>query len=383
MSLLLSNHEGLVRVGLVAHYDFSKTNLLAASEAFDEAVWSTSNATVTADAATAPDGESTADLLAPTSTNAFIRQFVTTQQNTDYAFSVYLKSVGADLDMLIGIFDGSLTLINSVVITVTGSWQRFEVSANSGANTTLQVLLGGGSSWSTGEDVHAWAAQVNEGVTAASYERTTDNQVLLDTSGRGNDLTLGASTLSEADDPAWGKDRLVFDGGDLAQRSATSQLPAGNADLTMMVAAKLTGLTADSVLLSYGSGVDGATPNLMVDSVDHLAAGFQGSGWTADIGSAIGSQSGFFVGTMRYRAQGRSLDVIFNDFSQSATLTIGADAGATNQQIGMGATFSGLDPSSAEIAHGLVYDRRLSDGEIRRVYRSVKGLLQGRGFSLP
>ena len=107
MSLLLSNHEGLVRVGLVAHYDFSKTNLLAASEAFDEAVWSTSNATVTADAATVPDGESTADLLAPTSTNAFIRQFVTTQQNTDYAFSVYLKSVGADLDMLIGIFDVS------------------------------------------------------------------------------------------------------------------------------------------------------------------------------------------------------------------------------------------------------------------------------------
>ena len=28
MSLLLSKHEGLVRAGLVAHYDFSKTNLL-------------------------------------------------------------------------------------------------------------------------------------------------------------------------------------------------------------------------------------------------------------------------------------------------------------------------------------------------------------------
>ncbi len=383
MSLLLSKHEGLVRAGLVAHYDFSKRNLLAESEAFDQTAWSPSNASVTADVTTAPDGESTADLLVPTSTNAFIRQFVTTQQNQDYTFSVYLKSAGADLDLLIGIFDGSLVLINSVVITVTGSWQRFEVSANSGVNTTLQVLLGGGSSWSIGEDIQAWGAQVNEGLTTLGYERTTDNQVLTDAGGRGNDLTLGASALSEADDPVWANDRLIFDGDDLAQRSVTNQLPSGNADLTMMVAAKLTALAANSVLLSYGSGTDGATPNLMVDSLDHLTAGFQGPGWTVDIGSAIGSQSGFFVGTMRYRAQGRDLDVILNDFSQSATVSLAADAAATNQQIGVGATFAGINPSSAEVVHGLIYNRRLSDGEIRQVYRAAKGLLLGRGFPLP
>ena len=383
MSLLLSKHEGLVRAGLVAHYDFSKRNLLAESEAFDQTAWSPSNASVTADVTTAPDGESTADLLVPTSTNAFIRQFVTTQQNQDYTFSVYLKSAGADLDMLIGIFDGSLGLIDSVTITVTGTWQRFEVSANVGANTALQVLLGGGSTWSTGEDIHAWGAQVNEGITVLAYERTTDNQVLADISGRGNDLTLGGSALSEADDPVWANDRLIFDGGDLAQRSVTDQLPSGNSDLTMVVAAKLTALAADSVLLSYGSGTDGATPNLMVDSLDHLTAGFQGSGWTVDVGGVIASQSGFFLGTMRYRAQGRDLDVILNDFSQSATVSLAADAAATNQQIGLGAAFAGINSSSGEVVHGLIYNRRLCDGEIRQVYRAVRRLLLSRGFPLP
>ena len=383
MSLLLSKHEGLVRAGLVAHYDFSKTNLLADSEAFENAAWNPSNVSVTPETASAPDGTSSADLLAPTSTNSFIRQWVTAQQNQDYAFSVYLKSAGADLDMLLGIFDGSLGLINSVTITVTGAWQRFEVSANSGVNTTLQVLLGGGSTWSTGEDVHAWGAQVNEGLTAAAYERTTDNQVVVDMGAQGNDLTLGTSALSESNDPAWGHDRLISDGDDWAQRSVTSLLPGSNTDLTMMVAGKLTALTADSVLLSYGSGTDGATPNLMIDSADHLTAGFQGVGWTANIGSAIGAQSGFFVGTMRYRAQGQDLDVILNDFSQSVTLSLASEPAATNQQLALGATFAGGSPSSAEIVQGLVYDRRLSDGEVRQSYRALRGLLTGRGFPLP
>ncbi len=383
MSLLLSKHEGLVRAGLVAHYGFSKSNLLAESEAFEQVAWNPSNVTVTADVTTAPDGASTADLLAPTSTNSFIRQWVTAQLNQDYTFSIYLKSAGADLDTLIGIFDGSLGLINSAVVTVTSSWQRFEVSANSGANTSLQVLLGGGSTLSTGEDVHAWGAQVNEGLTALPYERTTDNQLLADVSGRGNDLTLGASALSGADDPVWANDRLIFDGGDLAQRGVTNQLPSGNADLTMVVAARLTALTANSVLFSYGSGADGATPNLMVDSLDHLTAGFQGPGWTVDIGSAIGAQSGFFVSTMRYRAQGRDLDVILNDFSQSAAVGLAADAAVTNQQVALGATFSGTSPSSAEVVYGLIYNRRLSDGEVRQVYGAIRGLLLGRGFPLP
>lgn len=383
MSLLLSKHEGLVRAGLVAHYDFSKRNLLEDSEGFGMAAWNPANVSVTADVAPAPDGTSSADLLAPTSTNSFIRQFVTAQQNYDYAFSVYLKSPGADLSMLIGIFDGSLGLIDSVTITVTGTWQRFEISANAGANTTVQVLLGGGSTWSTGEDVHAWGAQMNEGLSALTYERTTDNQVLTDISGRENDLTLGASALSESNDPIWGNDRLIFDGDDLVQRSTTNQLPAGNADLTMMVAGKLTALIANSVLLSYGSGADGATPNLMVDASDHLTAGFQGLGWTADIGSPIGAQSGFFVGTMRYRAQGRELDVILNDVSQSATVSLVSDSGATNQQLVLGSTFSGGSPSNAEIVQGLVYERRLSDGEVRQSYRALRRLLSGRGFPLP
>ena len=51
----------------------------------------------------------------------------------------------------------------------------------------------------------------------------------------------------------------------------------------MMVIAKMTAVTVDQVLLSYGSGLDGATPNIRVNALDHLIVGFSGTGWTADI----------------------------------------------------------------------------------------------------
>ncbi len=69
----------------------------------------------------------------------------------------------------------------------------------------------------------------------------------------------------------------------------------------MMVIAKMTAVTVDQVLLSYGSGLDGATPNIRVNALDHLIVGFSGTGWTADIGSPIGSQSGFFCGYAELR----------------------------------------------------------------------------------
>ena len=102
----------------------------------------------------------------------------------------------------------------------------------------------------------------------------------------------------------------------------------------MMVAAKLTGLTADSVLLSYGSGVDGATPNLMVDSVDHLAAGFQGSGWTADIGSAIGSRKWFFRRNDALSAPGEEVWTLYSLTSRpSAVAHNRCGCRTTNQQL--------------------------------------------------
>ncbi len=382
MSLLLLKQRGLVRGGLVAYYDFRKHNLLDFSEEFGNAAWNATLASTTPDVAPVPDGSLTADLLTPTGTNAFIRQVVAATQNRDYTFSIHLKSTGADQAIRISIHDAGLSLISSQSITVTSSWQRFEVSANSGPNTTLQVLLGGGSTWSTGEDVHGWGAQLNEGTAALSYESTTDNQTLWDVSGEGNDLVLGSSALSEASDPTWSHHRLLFDGGDVAQKGITNNLPSGSSSLTMMVIAKMTAVTVDQVLLSYGSGLDGATPNIRVNALDHLIVGFSGTGWTADIGSPIGSQSGFFAGTLRYDGGNRVLEGILNDFSDSSLATLAADPATTNGQLAIGSTFGGTNASTAEIAHALIYNRWLSNDEVRRVYRTIRQVLSSRGISL-
>ncbi len=135
MSILLHSNSGLVRSGLAAHYDFFKTNLLLHSAQMDDASWIRNLVTVTADAETAPDGNVSADLLAPTDANSFMRQSVSAVSNEDYTFSVYLKSPGADRTLRISLRDPSLGLLADLEIVVTSSWQRFQLTANSGANT--------------------------------------------------------------------------------------------------------------------------------------------------------------------------------------------------------------------------------------------------------
>jgi hypothetical protein len=67
-------------------------NLQPNSEAFDNAEWVKGSAVVTANAATAPNGELTADLLYPTSSNGLIYDAIA---NTDpYTISCFVKAAG-------------------------------------------------------------------------------------------------------------------------------------------------------------------------------------------------------------------------------------------------------------------------------------------------
>ena len=247
----------------------------------------------------------------------------------------------------------------------------------------MQVLVGGGSTWGTGEDVDSWGAQLNEGISVLGYQKTTDNQTVEDLSGEGNDLSLGTSTAVEANDPTWAQHRLVFDGDDVAQRSVTNKLPSGNSNLTMMVVAKMNALTAEHALLSYGDGLSGSTPALRLNSSDHLVAGFSGPGWFAETSDPEGSQSNFHAGILRYNTASGVVEAILDDFADSNLASVPSDPTTTNEQLAIGSTFGGSDPSTAEIAHALIYNRWLSNEEVLRVYRAVRQLLTARGINLP
>ena len=145
-------------------------NLLTYSEQFDNAAWiispsGTGSVTKgTADAATAPDGTSTADrvifdLAGGTTTGdiALLRQQNATTGGLTY--SVYLRSSDglSSYTMQIILPDG-----NGSNITVTGSWQKFEVSGTSSGNVNYGIRLRGGQSPANSDyaDVLIWGAHL-------------------------------------------------------------------------------------------------------------------------------------------------------------------------------------------------------------------------------
>lgn len=153
-----------------------RRNLLRFSEQFQQAgSWSKALLAVTADQVAAPDGVSAADLITPNaaSTNASISQSVSgLSAGMDYVFSVWLQSTGADRSISIHVATTGGSLLGSSAITVTSSWQRFSVTANSGVNTSLRGYIGGGFTLADGETFYAWGAQFEPGTTPTSYQLT-------------------------------------------------------------------------------------------------------------------------------------------------------------------------------------------------------------------
>lgn len=70
-----------------------RTNLCLQSQTFDNASWSKTTASVTANATTAPDGTTTADLITRTGTgDAGVNQAITVSASTAYAYSVFVAA---------------------------------------------------------------------------------------------------------------------------------------------------------------------------------------------------------------------------------------------------------------------------------------------------
>ena len=179
-----------------------RRNLLTYSEQFDNAVWPKNEATVIANAALAPDGTLTADLLVPSiNSSSAHRIFLNTgiSIGSKSVSSVYLKAGGyrycaiifndtsnaVAVDLQTGTITYNPTSIDSAVITSVGDdWYRLSVSNKTPGfhqwfgvyafNT--QVIS---SSWPTytgdgTSGIYIWGAQLEVGSTATPYQRITD-----------------------------------------------------------------------------------------------------------------------------------------------------------------------------------------------------------------
>jgi hypothetical protein len=151
-------------------------NLLQQSEDFTNGTfWFRGSGTsVTANTTTAPNGTITADTIIGATgsysfggANTFYSAFGGLYSSQTYTFSVYLKGSGT---VQLNFRDGSTGATNFVVLSLSSSWQRFDISrATASASTSLGIVLSGASG-----NFDIWGAQLVEGSSAQTYFPTTD-----------------------------------------------------------------------------------------------------------------------------------------------------------------------------------------------------------------
>jgi hypothetical protein len=129
----------------------NRYNLLTFSEQFDNAAWTKSSVTVSANSDTAPDGTTTADTLAATGANGTTLSSFTALA-ASYTFLVWLKRKTGTGNIDISAHSGGTW----VTQTITSSWALYTVTQtlSAGASTPgIRIVT-------SGDEVYAWGADL-------------------------------------------------------------------------------------------------------------------------------------------------------------------------------------------------------------------------------
>ena len=151
-------------------------NIFLRSQEFDNAIWTKgSGVSVTANTTVAPDGTLTADTLIGASSvdwglSSLRRQPAPLSSSTTYTLSMYVKSLGSttfQTSIRNNNAGGQVTVSHSIN---SDTWTRVEQIYTTTPTQTLVGIIFGG----TDGDVAIWGAQLVEGASALTYQKTVD-----------------------------------------------------------------------------------------------------------------------------------------------------------------------------------------------------------------
>lgn len=333
----------------------ARTNLCLQSQTFDNATWTKTRSSISANAIAAPDGTTTADKLVEDSSSGThpCEQAITIANTTAYTASVYLKAGERTWARLL-FFDGSASFIaylnlatgaigttsgalTSVVQTLAGGWYRISITATS-TNTSAIFRVDPASADNTNSyqgdgasGIYLWNAQLEASsfpsspivTTTASATRAADSLSVTGVTGLDYPLSLFAE-FERAVDTGGNEFLLHVDNASANERAA---LRVNSSD-------QLSSITVAGGVQQSGEAVTGALA---------LATTYKGALRVAtnDIKSARG-------GTLS------SGDTSATNPSAPSVIRFGSDNAPANQPFGY-------------LRRAAIFPRALSDAELQAV----------------
>jgi hypothetical protein len=292
-----------------ANFGTTRTNLLLRSEEFDNASWTKSNTTITANSEIAPNGTLAADTLTDTNSagDAFTRQTVASPvSGATYVASVYLKQGNTATTRVSIDYTGATAVNQDATVTwstnttsfgtlqnIGGGWYRLSFSRanNTSGNTNVLVTIrasGDPSGVETGF-VYVWGAQLEVGSAVTPYIPTTTAAVSVFESSwyRQDEGTVFADITRQ--NTTGFPERVLFSDGtlansiylyyDAASNSSTFELKASNTPSVQIYGGggalnsavkAAAGWQTNNAAVIYNGSIQGTDSSVVVPVVDQM-----------------------------------------------------------------------------------------------------------------
>jgi parallel beta-helix repeat protein len=296
------------------------SNMIDISEEFNNASWTKSNVTVTANSTVAPNGQTTADTLTSTAAGGSVYDTTIYSTPTTFTFSVWVKTASGTqpFSLQIDAPSGTPATGTAASFTATTTWQRYSVTQTvTGSPTTYNARI---TITNDASSILAWGAQMVPGTSPGAYFKSVNHESYWNP----NDIGLAVSGRLNV------SDGIYLGNGDA---NSFTSLTSGS-----LRAGGTTGLTLSTaydydIFLQAGSSgsvvFDGMTTDITTDTNEDLTISPNGTGVLAVTSASTFTGLATFNGNLRV-SDGSSnyitldVDAQSNDYSISVP-TLGAN----------------------------------------------------------